>query len=53
MKQAYESHSLAVEFIPVHNAGHDFEPSGSQAISPSVEEIHRRTVEFFKRQLVP
>ena len=51
MKRAYESQKLAVEFIPVRNAGHDFEPVGDQPVSPSVEEIHRRTVEFFQRTL--
>jgi acetyl esterase/lipase len=52
MKRAYESQKLAVEFIRVRNAGHDFEPVGDQPDSPSVEEIHRRTVEFFQRTLV-
>ena len=51
MKRAYESRKLTVEFIPVRNAGHDFSQVGDQPVSPSVGEVHRRTVLFFKRYL--
>jgi acetyl esterase/lipase len=51
MTRAYQDAGLTVEFIPVKNAGHDFEQVGPEAISPSVDEIHRKTVAFFKRYL--
>ena len=49
---AYRRLGLTVEFIPVNNAGHDFEHIGTAPISPSVEAIHQRTAEFFKRYLL-
>jgi acetyl esterase/lipase len=52
MKRRYESHGLTVEFISVRNAGHDFAAVGDRPISPSIEEIHQRTIEFFKQQLL-
>jgi dipeptidyl aminopeptidase/acylaminoacyl peptidase len=48
----YRRLGLTVEFIPVNNAGHEFEQIGDAAISPSVELIHQRTTDFFKRYLV-
>lgn len=51
MAKAYESLGLKVEFIPVRNAGHDFEQVGPDAISPPISEIHQRTISFFKRYL--
>ena len=51
MTRAYQDTGLTVEFIPVKNAGHDFEQIGPEAITPSVDEIHRKTVAFFKRYL--
>jgi acetyl esterase/lipase len=51
MKQRYESVGALVEFIPVHNASHDFKADGNLPISPSVEEIHQRTIDFFKKYL--
>jgi dipeptidyl aminopeptidase/acylaminoacyl peptidase len=42
---------LAVEFIAVKNAGHDFQQVGDIPISPSVETIHQSTVDFFTRYL--
>jgi acetyl esterase/lipase len=51
MTAAYRRAGLAVEFVRVKNAGHDFQHIGDAPISPSVETIHRRTVEFFKRYL--
>jgi acetyl esterase/lipase len=51
MKQRYESVGALVEFIPVHNASHDFKAYGNLPISPSVEEIHQRTIDFFKKYL--
>jgi acetyl esterase/lipase len=52
MAKAYRRLSLPVEFISVKNAGHDFQHLGDAPVSPSVETIHRRTVDFFKRYLV-
>jgi len=51
MAKAYERAGLDVEFVPVKNAGHDFEQVGTSPISPSIDEIHQRTVAFFKRYL--
>jgi acetyl esterase/lipase len=51
MVQAYRRLGLSVEFIAVQNAGHDFEHIGNAPVSPSVENIHQRTVDFFKRYL--
>lgn len=52
MKKRYESLGLTVDFISVQNAGHDFKQAGDQPISPTIEEIHRRTIAFFKRELL-
>jgi acetyl esterase/lipase len=52
MKQRYESVGATIEFIPVHNAGHDFKDAGDAPLSPSVEEIHQRTIDFFKKYLL-
>jgi acetyl esterase/lipase len=52
MKQRYESVGATIEFIPLHNAGHDFKNAGDAPLSPSVEEIHQRTIEFFKKYLL-
>ena len=52
MADAYRRIGLAVEFIAVKNAGHDFEHVGDAPISPSVEIIHQRTIDFFKHYLV-
>jgi acetyl esterase/lipase len=49
--EAYRRVGLPVEFIAVKNAGHDFEQVGNAPISPSVELIHQRTSDFFKRFL--
>ena len=35
------------------NAGHDFAQAGDAPVSPSVDFIHQRTIEFFRRYLVP
>jgi hypothetical protein len=35
----------------MNNAGHDFQQVGPEAVSPSVEEVHQRTIAFFKRYL--
>lgn len=51
MAKAYERLGLKVEFIPVKNAGHDFEQVGPNPISPPITEIHQRTISFFKRYL--
>jgi acetyl esterase/lipase len=52
MADAYRRAGLVVEFIKVKNSGHDFEHQGHGPISPSVETIHQRTIDFFKRYLV-
>ncbi|MGA7633950.1 MAG: alpha/beta hydrolase [Terriglobales bacterium] len=52
MAETYRRVRLPVEFIAVKNAGHDFQHIGNAPISPSVEVIHQRTVDFFKRYLV-
>jgi dipeptidyl aminopeptidase/acylaminoacyl peptidase len=52
MKQRYESAGAVVEFISVQNAGHDFKPAANLPIAPSVEEIHQRTIDFFKKNLL-
>jgi acetyl esterase/lipase len=52
MADAYRRLGLPVEFIAVENAGHDFEHVGEAPISPSVETIHQRTIDFFKHYLV-
>jgi acetyl esterase/lipase len=51
MAEAWRKAGLPVEFIPVRNAGHDFAQVGNGPVSPSVETIHRQTVEFFRRTL--
>lgn len=53
MAAAYRRAGLHVEFIEVKNAGHDFQQTSAEPISPSVEYIHQRTIDFFKRFLVP
>jgi acetyl esterase/lipase len=52
MADAYRQAGLPVEFIAVENAGHDFAHVGDAPISPAVETIHQKTVDFFKRYLV-
>jgi dipeptidyl aminopeptidase/acylaminoacyl peptidase len=52
MADAYRQAGLPVEFIAVKNAGHDFEHVGDAPISPSVETIHQKTIDFFKHYLV-
>jgi acetyl esterase/lipase len=52
LAEAYRRLGLPVEFIVAKNAGHDFEHVGTDPISPSVEIIHQKTVEFFKHYLV-
>lgn len=52
MADAYRKAGLTVEFIAVKNAGHGFQPAGSPP-SPSPEEIRERTVEFFRKYLLP
>jgi acetyl esterase/lipase len=53
MADAYRRAGRPVEFIPVSHAGHDFEQVGAAPISPSVEIIHQKTIEFFKHYLEP
>lgn len=52
MAETYRRAGLPTEFIAVKNAGHDFEQVGDAPVSPSVEIIHQRTIDFFKRYLV-
>jgi hypothetical protein len=51
MADAYRRIGLQVEFIPVENAGHDFAHVGDAPISPSLETIHQKTIDFFKLYL--
>lgn len=51
MFESYRRAGLPVEFIAVENAGHDFRQMGATALSPSLETIHQRTVDFFKHYL--
>jgi acetyl esterase/lipase len=51
MAAAYRRVGLSVEFIAVKNAGHDFEQVGDAPASPSVEVVHQKTIDFFKRCL--
>jgi acetyl esterase/lipase len=53
MAEAYRKAGLEVEFIPVMHAGHDFEQVGAVPVSPSVEVIHQKTIDFFKHHLMP
>jgi dipeptidyl aminopeptidase/acylaminoacyl peptidase len=53
MAAAYRRAGLHVEFIEVKSAGDDFQQTSAEPISPSVEYIHQRTIDFFKRFLVP
>ena len=52
MAAAYRRVGLPVEFIAVKNAGHDFEQAGDAPVSPSVEVVHQKTIDFFKRYLL-
>lgn len=52
MADAYRRAALPVEFIPVMHAGHDFEQVGAAPISPSVEMVHQKTIDFFNRYLM-
>jgi acetyl esterase/lipase len=52
MAETYNRFGLPVEFISVKNARHDFQHVGDSPISPSVETIHQRTVDFFNRYLL-
>jgi uncharacterized protein len=51
MADRYRRLDLPVEFIAMENAGHDFSRIGGGPIAPSVEAIHRMTVQFFSRHL--
>jgi acetyl esterase/lipase len=51
MRDAYLKAGLKAELLKVGNADHDFEPASNKPLSISVEQIHRMTVEFFKRTL--
>jgi acetyl esterase/lipase len=51
MRDAYLTAGLKVELVKVGNANHDFEPVSNKPLSISVEQIHRRTVDFFKGAL--
>jgi acetyl esterase/lipase len=52
MKERYESAGATIEFIAAKNAGHDFKEAGDGPLSPSIEEIHQRTIDFFKKYLL-
>jgi len=50
--EAYRRLGPPVEFIVAKNAGHNFAHVGNDPMSPSVEIIHQKTVEFFKHYLI-
>jgi dipeptidyl aminopeptidase/acylaminoacyl peptidase len=52
MFETYWRAGLPVEFIAVENSGHDFQQIGTSALSPSLETIHQRTIDFFRHYLV-
>jgi acetyl esterase/lipase len=52
MAEAYRRADLPVELIVVQHAGHDFDQVGAVPISPPVEVIRQKTIEFFQRYLV-
>ncbi len=52
MAGIYRQVGAPVEFIAVKNAGHDFEQVGDTPTSPTLEVVHQKTVDFFKRYLV-
>jgi acetyl esterase/lipase len=43
---------LPVQLLAVKNAGHDFQHVGSSPISPSIEVIHEKTIDFFMHYLL-
>jgi acetyl esterase/lipase len=51
MAKAYRHAGVPVELIKVQNAAHDLQHVGDGPITPSVDMIHQKTVEFFKRYL--
>lgn len=53
MAETYRRTGLPVQLIRVMHAGHDFEQVGVAPMSPSVEQIHQETINFFKRYLMP
>lgn len=53
MADVYRRIGLPVDLIALKNAGHDFEHVGSDPISPSVEVVHQKTVDFFRSHLAP
>jgi len=53
MAETYRHAGLPIQLISVMHAGHDFEQVGQAPISPSVEQIHQETIDFFKRYLRP
>jgi acetyl esterase/lipase len=53
MAEAFRRRSLPVDLIALKNGGHDFQQAGSDPLSPSVEVIHQKTVDFFRRYLTP
>jgi acetyl esterase/lipase len=51
MRDVYLRTGLKVELVKVGNADHDFEPVSDKSLSISIEQIHHRTVDFFKGAL--
>jgi acetyl esterase/lipase len=52
MADAYRRAGQPVEFVAMQNTGHDFAAVPGAAVTPSVDAIHARTVEFFERYLL-
>jgi uncharacterized protein len=51
MAEVYRRMGLPVDLVALKNAGHDFQHVGSDPISPSVEVVHQKTVDFFRHYL--
>jgi acetyl esterase/lipase len=53
MAEVYRRMGLPVDLIALKNAGHDFQHVGNDPMSPSVEVVRRKTVDFFLQHLSP
>jgi dipeptidyl aminopeptidase/acylaminoacyl peptidase len=47
----FQKEGVDAELIMVKNAGHGFLPADENPISPSLEEIKKRTLRFFEQKL--
>jgi acetyl esterase/lipase len=51
MLAAYKKAGASAELIKVEGVGHDFQPTSGNHIPVNMEEIHAKTVEFFRKYL--